>query len=537
MLVCSTFSAVGAVVLRLLFWAEAETAEAGLVPGLWLRAAFFSLAALGAGIMLWRIAGKLGLGAPEAQMPKTARAAWPGLIAALVFTALLVFPRLDAWPWAAPDETHHLIVAKNLAQKGLYASGSEATGYTLFDPFDSVGPPVIAAAAAAFKMAGVSLAAGRAVIGLHLIGLCIVLFLLCRKTFGTTEAVAAAFFAPMAFSTIYLSRALYGEVPALFWFLTGLLLWRTAMDRAAWHWAALLAGAAFALAVLCKTILLLSAFAFFGAWVYDRLCWKRIKAGHVLLPAVGAALVFLLWWGYQGRFDTEAANAAGGTLALYRHYLLFGLEPVWKNLNTWWWDYPLAHLFTAAAVIAVVPQVFGRRYDPAWVVLFLSAVFYAFWWTCFTPGQLPRYLWYSDLIMGAFSAVLYIRLLRAARDSRPLWRRAAMLAAALALLVSPLHWTHTQVRAAATNSEMRDDLAVAECIGRFPATARIATPYYPMAGTLRFLCDRVPEVVEAAEDVTHYDVAILTEYDPLPEERPWLEHFGRFVVWAKRSPQ
>lgn len=68
---------------------------------------------------------------------------------ALVVSVLLTFfPHLDDWPRAEPDETHHLIVEKNVVELGRYASGKAAVGYRDFDPFDSVGPEGILPAAA-----------------------------------------------------------------------------------------------------------------------------------------------------------------------------------------------------------------------------------------------------------------------------------------------------------------------------------------------------------------------------------------------------
>ena len=51
-------------------------------------------------------------------------------------------------------------------------------------------------------------------------------------------ALVALWLGPASFSTIYLARSLYGEIPALTWFLGALLLWRYTLDTPRSHFVA-----------------------------------------------------------------------------------------------------------------------------------------------------------------------------------------------------------------------------------------------------------------------------------------------------------
>lgn len=98
-----------------------------------------------------------------------------GLLAVLVCTLFL--PRLDVYPWAAPDEVHHLTVAKNIAVHGAYASGHPDRGLDYFDTYDSVGGPVLLPVAGAFTVFGAGLGVARGVMVLFFLtsagGVCV----------------------------------------------------------------------------------------------------------------------------------------------------------------------------------------------------------------------------------------------------------------------------------------------------------------------------------------------------------------------------
>ncbi len=498
----AVFSAAASALLLLAERRFESVLEPNMTAGLWLRLGLFcGLAAL-ASAVLWRGRATIrqSCAAPDPTLDGDHGASpcmrGGGWLVALVLSAaaLLVFPRLDAWPWAAPDEMHHLTVAKNLAFHGEYASGSPELGFKHFDSYDSVGPPVIIPVAAALRCAGLSVVPARMVTGLYFLALLALVHGLCRSLWGRHTALLAMALAPAAFSTLYLARSLYGEIPAMTWTLAGLLLWRGAIASRS-SGAAFAAGAALGMAVLCKTIFLLGGFALLAVLVWDALGPRKIGWRAMFFPALGGLMMLGGWSLTQHLAQGAAASTAQDTLGIYRHYLLFGLEPVWGNLCVWLADYPLAHVVSLAALLLVAPPVFSRRYDPAAMTLVLMAAFFGLWWLFFTPGQLPRYYWVGNLVMALFAAPLLAACLREARRTGNWRQRGMACAGALLILASPLHWLSNQGREALLNTEMRDDAALARAVTELPPDTRVAVTFPPLRPTLLFYTGRAVEVL------------------------------------------
>ena len=339
-----------------------------------LRILLFGLVSLVGLLGLYRFRGHAAI--PQDPSPPSRRSAWLGLTGLLILASAFLFPYLHRYPLTAPDELHHLVVARNLGVYGLYASGQPAEGFKLFDDYDSVGAPVLMPIAAAFRLGGVSLSTARTVIALFFLLLLMGLFLLLRPVYGAPAALMGGLGCLSAFSTIYLGRTLYGEVPALAYFVFGLIAWRRAILGAhPWRWG-LLAGLLFAAAVLAKTILILSAFAFLTTWIYDQFNHRRLRWPHLFSVALGGVLLMGIWWIYQHGAQGNVSGNAASTLGIYQHYLLFGVGAVAGNLRSSLLAYPLTHLALLLALIWILPQIFAKRYDPAILVLFLTACFF-----------------------------------------------------------------------------------------------------------------------------------------------------------------
>jgi 4-amino-4-deoxy-L-arabinose transferase-like glycosyltransferase len=413
-----------------------------------------------------------------------------GLIAALIFAGLLVLPNLDVYPRAAPDEMHHLIVARNLAIHGIYASGHPDTGLTQFDVYDSVGAPVIVPIAAAFRLTGVSLQAARVIMALYFLALCIVLYMLVAPVLGRNAALLGVVLGTAAYSSIYLGRTLYGEVPALFYLVLGLLCWRCSLRQTTGRAMALLAGISFGMAILCKTIFILTAFPVLGALLFDRLGPRRIRLPHVVLPVLGMVLTIGSWWLYQTLAQSDVSDSAQSTIALYQQYFLFGISSVPKALRTMapGPQYVLGNTVALLALLFVIPTLFSRRYDPPCMVLFLLAIFFAYWWLFFTPGRITRYLWplylTAAVCTGALICDLTTTFINAQRNKA---LRIGACAALLVVLAPAGLWVQGQAREVYGNREMEDDYAIADFVKTMPSGTSITTTYPPMRDTLNFL--------------------------------------------------
>jgi len=445
----------------------------------------------------------------------------------------LVFPRLDAYPWAAPDEVHHLVVARNVATLGEYASGHPGGELRRFDPYDSVGPPVILPVALALKLGGTNLAAGRVVMGLYFILLLAALYAFLIPRLKPAAAAMGVVLVTLAFGSVYLGRTLYGEVPALAWTVLGLLLWRKALGREAGTAWGLAAGLAFGLAVLCKTILILAVFPFLAVLFYDRLTFRCIGAWHVFAPAAGVVCVVAAWWAVQAFSRHDVAEAGGGTLALYKHYLMFGLKSVPGNLAQALL-HPLQTIPPMICMIVFMECIFKSRYEPPLAALYFIGVFYAAWWIFFTPGTIHRYLWFSAAVSSLAAAPVIGWLLM---PSLPRRRRFLAVGLAVAIVLAPaLRFAH-DIRAVYAVDETGDDYAVSQWAAGLPAETGVAATW-PVSGTMVFLADRNVDVLEklpAALPANRvFIIDTMTRPEMLDGLRP-VRRFGRYAVVAAKE--
>lgn len=535
--ICALFTVVGGVVLC------AAYAGQGFGEGAWFTAKLALKIVLSGGIAVASGWGLLRLSpllaqpaaptgnAPSAIGAKSASA----FCLALLFVAALVVPRLNEYPWAAPDETHHLIVARNLAKHGLYASGHPDTGLIMFDNYDSVGAPAIVPVAGALRLAGPTLRPARLVMAAYYLWLCVAVYLLFAPVLGGTGTVAGILIMTVGFGSVYLARTLYGEVPSLAFLMTGLLLWRRAINSArplAWG---LPAGVMFGLMVLCKSISVLVGFAFLGALVFDFLSHRRIRWTHLVGPAVGGVLVIAAWWMIKELAQHEVRDTVSGTLNLYKHYLLFGFRCVRAGL-VWMLREPFSLAGLACAMAWIVPVIFSKRYDPPSVVMFLLALFFTFWYLFFTPGRLPRYLWYSYATAGVFAGAMAWAALRATLAGKTGPFKRILCAGIVVLVVTPavIHTGQT-VRAVWTVDEMSDEYEVARFVSALPKEKVIATTYWPLERTINFLTHRSITTVDAIEAPLGPDVVVIVEATVQPEllegRVPTLT-MGRYAILA-----
>src|SRR5690606_29512458 len=115
----------------------------------------------------------------------------------------------------------------------------------------------------------------RAIIAAFGVGLVTMIYFLFRPLYGARASALASLFSLAAFGTIYLSRSLYGEVPALAFIVLGLLAWRRGLAEGARAFL-VAAGICFGLAVLTKAFMAVALLAVVGVYVFDRTTHRRI---------------------------------------------------------------------------------------------------------------------------------------------------------------------------------------------------------------------------------------------------------------------
>lgn len=506
-----------------------------------LRIVLFAALAGGTVLLLWYCFRRPFLYTPTGETEVPIRGGALSFLLPLAFAATLVLPRLGAYPWAAPDEVHHLLVARNLAIEGLYASGHPATELRRFDTYDSVGLPVIGPVAATFRLTGVGTVHARIVMAGFFLALCVILFVLLSPLYGSVAVACALAMMTAGWGSVYLARTLYGEVPAFMFLAVGLWFWRKALQTPRPVVEGVLCGLAFGLAVLTKTILVLCAFPLLGVLVYDRLTFRRIRWPHVVLPSIAAACVVGAWWAVQAAGHHDVSGGAETTLAVYRHNLMFGVRSVPAALAAIPQG-PLTALALLLGTLSIFPRIFARRYDPALAALFLIAAFFAFWWLFFTPARLPRYMWMSLATAGMFSGILMWNALVGAGDlvagKGGNLKRLVWLVVALVVAVPGAIRVGAEYRRVYTWDEMGDDYAAAEYVRALPVDVKVGTTWRPLAGTLLFLADRPVDTLETAPSPVASNTVVFVDQrsqkDVVAGREPSLR-IGHYAVFAGRD--
>ena len=529
---CASFTCAASFILIGLLLLSPEKPDFHLLTTTAIKGGFFLCVTSGLGVYLYRRMFPLTDDKPfhEPTTPSTHRTMAICLAITLLFPALILLPRLGAYPWIAPDEAHHLAVAQNLALHGVYASGNSESGFRLFDPYDSVGVPVIAPIAGAFKVFGVRLAVARGVVATYYLLLCIGLFIL----FLPEDAGPAAFgvlLATLGYGTIYLGRTLYGEAPALAFLVWGLLAWRHALSHRPHFWS-LVAGMAFGLAILCKTIVLLSAFAFLAVILLDWLTERRLRLPQILWPAVGVIGILGLWSIIQRLATQNVAPPAGDTLGLYQHYLMFGWHsPV--NAFRRFLSEPWRTLAILIALLFGLSTCAHPKRDPAQTLLVLLAIFYLFWWSFFTPCQIYRYSWWSYVIGGCFGGILCGSIFNALKQRIRFAVLANIIISVMLFLFPVLPDAVREITQIYCADETRDEYAVAQYLDTLPKSRRVLTTYYPLGMTLDFLTQRTIPTIETIPSFIPSDTLILVDTRDqafmLGTHQPEIR-FGRYAV-------
>lgn len=217
----------------------------------------------------------------------------------LIYLPVLVFYNLGINPRPWHDEGAALLLARTLAEDGVYAMRN-SDGYQTFGPVQSVGPTVILPVALVYKFFGVGLLQGRAVVAVYTLVALLLFFLVGRRLFGVWIAILGLIFllaAPAVRILIY-GREVLGEVPGLAFFLAGFLMLSNAMLKRRSIWT-LLAGLLFGGAILTKSQYLLMIPATLGLlaildlFYYRQGAWKTLALVAALSVACGFA--WLAW--------------------------------------------------------------------------------------------------------------------------------------------------------------------------------------------------------------------------------------------------
>lgn len=526
-LACSLFSGTVAVLLVATL-VQADFHEDGLTLRLLIKGGVFLAAALGCLFVLLRLPSPKFDQIDDAS-EKPSRT--PNVLVAggLLLVVLLLFPNLDGYPWAAPDELHHLVVAKNLAVHHAYASGHPDTEFEYFDPYDSVGVSVLGPIAIMFKVFGESIPVARCFTVASMFLLIWGVLRLLRFNGVGASGAAVTVLVIASFGSVYLSRSLYGEVPALMFLVWGLVFWHKALGVPKPSGWAVLTGVFFAMAVLAKMFMFIGAFALAAVFLSDLVRERRIRWHQVIIPAGVLISLVAAWWIVAGMYT----NSGGSMAVYYRHYLMFGFDGFREGIS-WFTSQPLYVVVMLIALGGSIPVMSKLQWSPPLLVLLITAVLYAFWWVFFTPGTIPRYLWYTCVILGVFAALPFTAAVKRLA-SRPGTPRQLLLCIGVVgiIVVDAASRLYEQADLVYRHDQAGDERGMALYLEDLPADSRIATTYWPAELSMNFMADRVVTVVADYETgMQDYDVVIMNrDFTPIPDSLPdATTRIGRYVI-------
>lgn len=537
--ICAAFTAVSAGVVSIFsLWTSADLPRGFITRQTIKGILFLALAAVSL-YGVWRFRTESPQpSSPEPEHAPPSAATNTCLALTFLLAIILFIPNLSTYPWTAPDEMHHFVVARNIAEFGKYASGNPEIGFKVFDTMDSVGAPVllpVAATLIAFKR---NITAGRLVIAIYSLGFLVLIYFFTKPYFGPAQATAAIVLTVTGFGVAYLSRSLYGEIPAFFYLLLSLYLWRMALKKNRFTIAGFATGLAFGLAVLTKSFLIISLWALLGILAFDWLTFKRIKWPHVIGPATGAFLLLGAWWGIQAAYGHDVSGAGATTIAQYSPNLLFGLDHIHRPLQ-WLTTKPLALVVAALGMALALPRVFRNDYDPPTAVLFAIALLFTFWWIFFTPGQIVRYMWYSSTIGALFGGVFLAHIASLAHGKNTPWpKRIAVAAIVTVALWEGAGRTWVELKNIYLNDNNQYDIQVARHIETLPSGVDIKTTYWPMSLIVDFFTARQVHYANSLPKQLPENVVYITREPENTIQQnlpPTGKRYGHYVVYQNKN--
>ena len=320
------------------------------------------------------------------------------LVLLFSFITLAAFWRLPQSPATWFDEGINLGIAKNLVTHGVYSLEVAPHAFVEDRQFlITTNYPVLLPAALSIKLFGFNLAAARLPMAIFLILFALAAYALAKRLYSKDAAIMSvaliASFAPFYGN----GKAVLGEVPGLFYLLTGLLFLRGAAGRKRLF----LAGLFFGLSAATKPFFLVAlAAVVVGEIVMHRknaaVCLK--KCGTILCGAAPPLLIWFISIFPDFSFARIAAAAsyyansygAGDFLALVAGNLMrFVSETT-----------PLHFLFLALVVCSGIwrrRRKDGENFSAAEIIL-LVFVAITFAWYLKTPGWY-RYFFPAHLIL------------------------------------------------------------------------------------------------------------------------------------------
>jgi hypothetical protein len=332
-------------------------------------------------------------------------------ITVLAGSALMAALALNEIRFNTPsfDGAMNLQVPQSLATTGKYSTTYDAVDELILQ----TGPPLLLPIALAFRLFGISNWTAQLPNAIYLVGTCALLMLYASRLGGIFAAAAALLLVLATPNLFDLGLRVYGEIPALFFFLAALLLFDAWELPHEGRTTALLMGVCLGLAVLTKTVMFIAFAAvvltvLVGAIVgLRRPGWR--EAAAFAAGSVGILGIFELfklahlgttayaaWWqmmlpaiGQQGGMTDQGQTLANFVSNLGARFsglsLALGVPPVWLGL------------FLVSPYLLILLLLAAKKLRGSLFLLASMSGGYLAWWLLFTP--LNR-IWLRRIVNG-----------------------------------------------------------------------------------------------------------------------------------------
>jgi 4-amino-4-deoxy-L-arabinose transferase-like glycosyltransferase len=362
---------------------------------------------------------------------------WERLTLSAVFAGVLVlcFYNLGQSPRPWQDEGGTMLVAKSLAETGVYAVNS-AEGYQTYGTVQSTGPTIIVPIALGFKLLGVGLWQGRLIVAAYLLFTLTVFYSVGRELFGRGTALLALvlLLGSRTAPILWYGREALGDVPALGLFLAGWLVWLIGMRKNQAVWYFVVSGLLIGAAMVSKgQYSLMGIGAIAGAailnWIYYR---QRGGFRSLVIVTIVASLCLAAWWAWQifyygqntfqenaGKLSQLASATYGFHLAWVVDALKFFIKPELGSFYQYW---GIPALLYASWLAAKRSSKDSYRLAPFLIFTLVWFAYYIFWtlpWPqiAFAPATITA-LFVAKLWADGLRALTELRRFASTADSR-----------------------------------------------------------------------------------------------------------------------
>lgn len=311
----------------------------------------------------------------------------------VILMIFLAFYNLAGYPaFTALDEGFRLYFIRDVVQHGRWAILTQE-GFQAYWR-DSTGPVVLLPIMVLFQLFGPSLLLARSVMAVLLLISAGAVYLYTDYWYGHRVALLAMLLfligGPEWLTSVVMGRWVYGEVPALGFFLLGCWQWSQAL--AGRRGALALASGAFALAVLAKDLIapmiIMALLVLYGASAVravDRLAFR-----YILWPSLACLIAFIAWSLFQAYASSVHAVISGrqsdlAQLSLSRIVVL-SLHNCVQNLK-FIRDNDVLFLLPVVVYVAFLRQCNDK---PGRLIVPMFVLVWTFWYVFFSIGW-PRY--------------------------------------------------------------------------------------------------------------------------------------------------